>query len=254
MKDIQSQADHRRINIRKVGVKDISYPITVQDKARSVQRTVANVNMYVNLPHRFKGTHMSRFVEILNRFHGKVDLESFHRVLEEMKVRLDAQAAHVELEFPYFLRRAAGRTNAPGTVEYACRMHASLEEDDELTLEIRVPITRLPLEEGGDGLPRSPGRWGSARIQLRFRHFIWMEDLIQMMEEVLARGRDSRAVEREEGPALSVEGITKALGKRLSSHPDIRWFSIMVENLAEGYSTFASLEWPQKEAGGPVRA
>ena len=244
MKDIQSQADHRRINIKKVGVKDIAYPITVLDKARKVQRTVASVNMYVNLPHRFKGTHMSRFIEILNRFHGAVDLESFRQVLEEMKTRLDAQAAHVELEFPYFLQKSGSRDNGIGMVEYDCRMHASLEEEDRLTMEIRVPITSLSAAPAGAGLPRSPGRWGFATIRLRFKYFIWMEDLIQMVEEVISRNRDGRATAGSPELPLSVEGISKALGERLASHPDIRWFSIMVENLAEGYSTFASLEWP----------
>jgi len=104
MKDIQNLHDDRHINIRKVGVKTISYPVTVLDKARKIQKTVATVNMYVNLPHRFKGTHMSRFVEILNRFHGEINLRSFHLILEEMKERLDAAAAHMEIEFPYFLK------------------------------------------------------------------------------------------------------------------------------------------------------
>jgi len=88
MKDIQSLRDHRRINIRKVGVKTISYPITVLDREKRIQQTVATVNMYVNLPHRFKGTHMSRFVEILNQFHGRCNLRDFHRILQEMKERL----------------------------------------------------------------------------------------------------------------------------------------------------------------------
>jgi hypothetical protein len=105
MKDIQNLSDDRRINIRKVGVRRISYPVTVLDKARSIQKTVATVNMYVNLPHRFKGTHMSRFIEILNRFHGEINLKSFHRILQEMKDRLNAEAAHMEIEFPYFLQR-----------------------------------------------------------------------------------------------------------------------------------------------------
>ncbi len=249
MKDIQSQADHRRINIKKVGVKEISYPITVLDKARAVQRTVANVNMYVNLPHLFKGTHMSRFVEILNRFHGQVEIKSFMAVLEEMKERLDAQAAHVELEFPYFLKRNTGQGNCIGMAEYDCRMHASLEAEERLIMEVRVPITAsIPAYEG-DGLPRSPGRWGYANIRLRFRHFVWLEDLIQMVEEVIS-GK-VRAVDRAHDQGeLSVEGVTRDLGEMLSSHPDIRWFSIMVENLAEGYSTFASMEWPQEEEEG----
>ena len=105
MKDIQNQTDHRCIDIKKVGVKTITYPVTVLDKAQASQKTVATVNMYVNLPHRFKGTHMSRFVEILNRFHGEIDLNAFHDILEEMKGRLEAEAAHIEITFPYFLKK-----------------------------------------------------------------------------------------------------------------------------------------------------
>lgn len=113
MKDIQSSPDSRRINIRKVGVKTIHYPIIVLDKEKKTQQTVARVNMYVNLPHRFKGTHMSRFVEILNQFHGAFNLKTFHLILEEMKQRLDAEAAHLEIDFPYF--RSTGQTQrSPG--------------------------------------------------------------------------------------------------------------------------------------------
>ena len=165
MKDIQSQLDHRRINIKKVGVKTISYPITVLDKARKSQRTVATVNMYVNLPHHFKGTHMSRFVEILNRFHGRIDLESFHRILEEMKERLDAEAAHVEMAFDYFLPSDAGQGGL-GSVCYPCRMHGILEHSDELEFQFEVPLV-LPHADGKpSALPRSPGRWGTATVAL----------------------------------------------------------------------------------------
>ncbi|MEA2083844.1 MAG: GTP cyclohydrolase, FolE2/MptA family [Thermodesulfobacteriota bacterium] len=105
MKDIQNQPDDRRINIKKVGIKGISYPISVLDKKKKIQKTVATVNMYVNLPHLFKGTHMSRFIEILNRFHGDINLRSFRLILEEMKTKLKAEAAHIEIEFPYFLKK-----------------------------------------------------------------------------------------------------------------------------------------------------
>jgi GTP cyclohydrolase I len=105
MKDIQNQPDDRRINIKKVGIKGISYPISVLDKENKLQRTVGTVNMYVNLPHLFKGTHMSRFIEILNRFHGHINLRSFRLILEEMKTKLKAEAAHIEIEFPYFLKK-----------------------------------------------------------------------------------------------------------------------------------------------------
>jgi GTP cyclohydrolase I len=232
MKDIQNLRDDRRISIRKVGVKTISYPVTVLDKARKLQKTVATVNMYVNLPHRFKGTHMSRFIEILNRFRGEINLQSFHFILQEMKERLDAEASHLEIEFPYFMKRET----APGSIgmeRYECRMHGSLQECDDLVLEITVPIFLPPFASGHGGLPRSMGRWGTAKVAVRFNHFIWIEDLISLIEQGL---------ETDTHPRDSVEAVTRALGVVLSGHPAIHWFSIVVENLADGYATFASLE------------
>lgn len=262
MKDIQSQTDHRRINIKKVGVKDISYPITLLDKAQKVQRTVAKVNMYVNLPHRFKGTHMSRFIEILNRFRGEINLKSFHHILQEMKERLDAPAAHVEIEFPYFLKKVAPHPDVIGRREYRCRMHGSLTVEDDLTLEIRVPIGAPRLSSQRKGLPRSFGQWGAADVSLRCRQFIWMEDIIQIIEKIIAEqqypGRDGTAAEAatEASPLLlSVENLAKALSGELAQHHGIRWFQVTVENMAEGYNTFASLEWSGKDVDtiGPAK-
>jgi GTP cyclohydrolase I len=244
MKDIQNQPDHRRINIKKVGVKHISYPITVLDKARNQQSSVATVNMYVNLPHHFKGTHMSRFIEILNRFHGGINLKSLHVILDEMKERLQAEDAHIELEFPYFLKNETG----PGTVgikQYTCRMHGSLDQTDEFTMNIQVPIYPPLTRQAGDSLPRSLGRWGIADVNFSFRHFIWIEELIKMIEEVTLHNLDwSEATCETAGRALSVERITQAIGARLAENDDISRFTVTVRNLAVGFNTFATLEGP----------
>ena len=232
MKDIQNLRDDRRISIRKVGVKTITYPVTVLDRARRVQKTIATVNMYVSLPHRFKGTHMSRFIEILNRFHGEINLRSFHLILQEMKELLDAEAAHMEIAFPYFLQRDAV-SGSTGTERYECRMHGSLQEADDLVMEVTVPIFARPAAASQGELPRSMGRWGAAIVAVRFNHFIWIEDLISLVEKGLDSGRDVPG---------SVESITRNLGLIFSDHPAISWFSIVVENLTYGYSTFASLE------------
>lgn len=253
MKDIQGQSDHRRINIKKVGVTNISYPVTLLDKARQNQQTVATVNMYVNLPHQFKGTHMSRFIEVLNRFHGEINLKSFQSILEEMKSTLQAEAAHIELEFPYFLKKTSPPPNSVGIGEYRCRMHGSYEKKDELTVEIEVPISPPILSQVGQRLPRSLGHWGIADIRLRFRHFIWIEDLIQMVEEVTAH---DICWPQEAGSLpscqMSVEDITQALGKKLAEHPDIEWFQVRVENFSQGFTTFATLEWPRENHGTPA--
>lgn len=239
MKDIQSQVDHRRINIKKVGVKTISYPITVLDKASNRQSTVATVNMYVNLPHRFKGTHMSRFIEILNRFHGGIDLQSFHNILEEMKERLEAEAAHIEIAFPYFLKKK----HHPETLkasQYQCSMHGSLRQTDDLELQFSVPVS-LPLSEPiAEALPRSMGRWGMVFVRVRFQRFIWIEDLIMLVEEGIATERQN--VVNKLHPALSVEALTMLLAERMAELSAVKWFSVTVENLAQGYSTFAAIE------------
>src|SRR5664279_887660 len=107
MKDIQKSRDTRKIAIDKVGVKNISYPIIVMDKNRSFQHTIARVNMYVDLPHQFKGTHMSRFIEILNTYREKIALDKMETILLKMKEKLGASSAHMEIEFPYFVEKVA---------------------------------------------------------------------------------------------------------------------------------------------------
>jgi len=234
MKDIQNLRDDRRINIRKVGVKTITYPITVLDREKSLQQTVATVNMYVNLPHRFKGTHMSRFVEILNRFHGEFNLQKFHLILEEMKQQLDAEAAHLEIEFPYFLERTSG-AGSIGLERYECRMHGSLQQEDDLVMEVDVPITLPGTFPDGEGLPRSMGRWGYARVAVRFNEFIWIEDLISLVQQGLSG---------PSGLSDSVESVCRRLGAAFADTRAISWYRVVVENLADGYSTFASVETP----------
>ncbi len=260
MKDIQNQPDFRRINIRKVGVKHISYPLTVLDKENTTQKTVATVNMYVNLPHHFKGTHMSRFIEILNRFHGEINLKNFHLILAEMKDCLQAEAAHMEIDFPYFLKKNLGNPrptsagielNANTLTEYHCAMHGSLSVKDDLVLTVQVPIYPPSPSQTTHGLPRSLGHWGLATVSVRLLHFIWIEDLIRMVETVTSHNLCWPAC--TDGSAiceiLEVESITRALGCSLRDNAAIRWFALTVKNYSEGCNTFASLEWPE---GGEV--
>ncbi len=226
MKDIQSLHDSRRINIRKVGVKTITYPIIVLDKERNTQQTVAKVNMYVNLPHRFKGTHMSRFVEILNRFHGQFNLKTFHLILEEMKSRLDAEAAHLEIEFPYFLKARPTAKN-PGMERYDCRLHGSLSGQLDLVVEVAVPV---PLTAVFSGL------WGMVTVAVRMNRFLWIEDLIVLVEE---------AIIPQPAHPDEVESLCRRIGSVLRGSGALYWYKIVVKNIATGYSAFASTEWSE---------
>jgi len=234
MKDIQNLRDDRRINIRKVGVKTISYPLTVLDKERRLQQTVATVNMYVNLPHCFKGTHMSRFIEVLNRFHGEINLRNFHLILEEVKQRLDAEAAHMEIVFPYFLQTDPV-SGSIGSERYECRMHGFLEEEKDLILEVNVPIIVAGDQQSYGGLPKSMGHWGNVSVSVRFGRFLWIEDLICMVEEALMFYK---------GAPDSVESACRKVGTVLANHPAISWFKVIVENFSAGYSIFATVDGP----------
>ena len=235
MKDIQSLPDLRRISIRKVGVKNISYPIIVLDKERKTQQTVARVNMYVNLPHRFKGTHMSRFVEILNRFHGKFNLRTFHLVLEEMKDRLEAEAAHLEIAFPYFLHNRPQAPN-PGMERYECRLHGSLAERLDLVVEVDVPVALQPGPTTPGQGAVSAGIWGLVTVSVRMNRFLWIEDLIALIGEGVAPPPD---------PAGPVESMCRRVGSVLAASDAFDWYKVVVKNIASGYAAFASSEWPE---------
>jgi GTP cyclohydrolase I len=242
MKDIQNQIDHRRIDIRKVGVKTVSYPITLRDKAKKEQNTIAILNMYVNLPHRFKGTHMSRFIEILNEFHGKIDIRNFHRILEKMKERLDAEASHLEMEFPYFFT-AGGVDGADGSLAVRqCRviMIGSLVECGNIQFKLILPIILPRFAQPGGNLPRLAGHWGRLDVTVRFKAFLWLEDLLSHIE----KGIESEVAALAPGDhkTLSVEALVKRVGQCLAALPEVACYSILVENLGADYSTFATLE------------
>lgn len=221
-------------------MKTISYPITVLDKARSRQHTIATVNMYVNLPHQFKGTHMSRFVEILNRFHGAIDIAKFRVILEEMKEKLEAEAAHIEMAFAYFLPRKQEDPETLKSRRYECCMHGSLEVEEDLELRVEVPVSLPPAAPAGQGLPRSPGHWGKVVAAVKFRNFFWIEDIITLIENAIDSER-SAALDHEKN-GMSVESLTRRVAENLEEEKAIKWFSVKVQNLAEGYSTFAAME------------
>jgi GTP cyclohydrolase I len=233
MKDIQNLHDTRRIDIRKVGVKHVAYPIMVLDKASSTQQTVARVNMYVNLPHRFKGAHMSRFVEILNRFHGAFNLTTFHLILEEMKLRLVAEAAHLEIDFPYFFR--GGQVGRPdGMVRYDCRLHGSLASELDLVVEVDVPVS-LPGRDDAAAMPALSGLWGVITVAVRMKSFLWIEDLIALIEQ----GGGAPP-----GQSQTVESLCRRVSSVLLERQAFDWYKVVVKNFASGYSAFASAEWP----------
>lgn len=252
MPDMQKSRDTRNIAIDKVGVKDIRYPIVVQDKSREQQHTVARVNMFVDLPHHFKGTHMSRFIEVLNLYHGEISIDNLETILAEMKTRLEAGRAHLELEFPYFIEKRAPASGARGLMEYQCRMLGILDEDFDFVLEASVPVTSLcpcskEISERGAHNQRS-----MVNVQIRYRDHIWLEDLIEWVEgcasapvySLLKREDEKAVTEQAYDNPMFVEDMVRAITEKLKSVPEITWFQVQCENFESihNHSAYAQVE------------
>jgi GTP cyclohydrolase I len=142
VEDVQNLPDSRRIAIDQLGVSELRYPIVVLDRERQTQQTVARIAMSVSLPHHFKGTHMSRFIEVLNRHRGEITVRTLPAMLAELRDRLQAESARIELTFPYFLERAAPASGACAYMDSACSFIAQSDgKEEDFVLGVRVPVT-----------------------------------------------------------------------------------------------------------------
>jgi GTP cyclohydrolase I len=147
MIDIQATQDTREVPLQKVGVKNVRYPIQVLDKNHKVQSTTGTVNLFVNLPHNFKGTHMSRFIEVFHKHHNDISMNNFLEMLEEIRAKLDAERAFGRITFPYFIEKSAPVSKSAGLMEYTCSYEG----------EVTVRSEQLAVSKGeGGSLPLAP--------------------------------------------------------------------------------------------------
>lgn len=252
MEDIQNHKDHRNIDIDQVGVKGIRYPITVLDKNNGKQQTVAKINMYVNLPRHYKGTHMSRFVEVLNEHSKRVSLQNFSEILEEVKARLNAESAHMEITFPYFINKMAPVTGSEGLMEYKCTFKGALNKGIDIVTIIHVPISTLcPCSKEISDFGAHNQR-GEVTLKVRFKKFIWIEDLIKMVEDaassevfsVLKREDEKYVTEKAYENPMFVEDIVRDIALKLNEDANITWFAVESENFESihNHNAYAYIE------------
>ncbi len=257
MVDVQNRPDTRRIKIDKVGVKDIRYPITVMDKAREAQRTVASVNMYVDLPHQYKGTHMSRFIEVLSTHRDTISTQTIPAILADMKKRLNAASAHLELAFPYFIEKKAPVSGAVSLMEYTCNLTGHQHESSDLTVGVTVPITTLcPCSKEISAFGAHNQR-GMVTVVVRYNKFFWMEDLIRLVEEscssevfsLLKRADEKYVTEAAYENPMFVEDVVREVAVRLLADDTFTWFSIAAENFESihNHSAYAYIERSRDE-------
>ena len=238
MKDVQSTPDFRNMPIQKVGIRNIRYPITVRDKSRETQQTVASVTLSVNLPHTNRGTHMSRFVEVLDRFKNEVSYQSLDLILMEIKKALHAEESHIELAFPFFLRKKAPVSGLESLMSYDCMIEATYGTRMEIATHVEIPVhTLCPCSKEISAVSAHNQR-GTVAITVGMTKFIWIEDLIQIAEDsassplyaLLKREDEKYITERAYENPRFVEDVVREVALRLQSLPGLRYHMIEVEN------------------------
>jgi GTP cyclohydrolase I len=252
MIDVQNLKDHRNVDIQKVGIKNIRYPITVLDKANGTQNTVASINMYVNLPRHFKGTHMSRFVEVLNAHRHEINLRHFGTILEELRRVLRAESAHMQVTFPYFIEKRAPVSGAPGLMEYTCEFSGSVGATRVVAVGVTVPVTTLCPCSKEISSRGSHNQRGLVSVRVMYRRFFWIEDLIQLVEEsascdvyaVLKRPDEKYVTEKAYDNPAFVEDVVRNVALKLDADPNFQAYTVEAENFESihNHSAYAYVE------------
>jgi len=250
--DIQSQKDHRNIKINKVGVKSIRYPITVLDKKNGSQHTIGTINMYVSLPHHFKGTHMSRFIEVLNRYRQGINIKNIITIMNKIKESLNAESAHMEIEFPYFIEKEAPVTRAKSLMEYTCKFWGSHNKKVDLIVGVEVPVTTLCPCSKEISRKGAHNQRSIVTVKIRFKTIFWIEDLIKIVEDsascevyaMLKRPDEKYVTERAYNNPMFVEDVVRNVAEKLEKDSNITWFSVESENLESihNHSAYAFVE------------
>jgi GTP cyclohydrolase I len=253
MIDIQNQKDYRNIDIKKVGVKGIKYPIVVLDRHHGTQPVNATINIYVDLPHHFKGTHMSRFVEILNDFRGQINIKTFQTILGKTRDKLRARSAHMEIEFPYFIEKTAPVSKAKSLMEYRCSFCGHNDGDiTDFLVGVVVPVTTLcPCSKEISNMGAHNQR-SIVTVKVRFEKFFWIEDLIRTVENsasgevysLLKRVDEKYVTEKAYENPMFVEDVVRNVAEQLNKDPNFKWYSIEAENFESihNHSAYAFVE------------
>jgi GTP cyclohydrolase I len=239
MQDKQNERDHRELRIDKVGVRGLRFPIQIRDKAHVVQNTVATIGMYVDLPKEFKGTHMSRFIEVLNAHGNMVHVENITEILHKMQKKLNADTAHIEMEFPFFLSKRAPVTGMEGMMDYTARFDATAcGKEIDFVLTVIAGVTTLCPCSKAISQYGAHNQRGTVTVQIRSRKAVWIEDLIALIEgsasselySLLKRQDEKAVTERAYENPVFVEDLVRNVALRLNAHRDVTWYKVEAEN------------------------
>ena len=258
MVDVQGSADTRRIAINKVGIKSIRHPVKIAERpqagaAPGVQHTVATFNMTVGLPQEFKGTHMSRFVEILNAHEKEISVESFHVMLREMVDRLGAQEGHIEMKFPYFINKSAPVSGVKSLMDYEVTFIGEISEGKtRFRMQVLVPVTSLcpcskQISDYGAHNQRS-----HVTVTAQTAAFVWIEEMVELVERqascelygLLKRPDEKLVTERAYDNPKFVEDLVRDVAAALNGDTRVLSYVVEAENFESihNHSAYALIE------------
>ncbi len=253
MADVQNHPAGVALDIDTVGVKGFKLPLVVSDRQKGSQHTVALVDLGVDLPAHFKGTHMSRFVEALENWNEDLSYRSIKTLLEDMNDRLMARKAYARFSFPYFIRKSAPVSGVSGLLAYECRLTGELQDGKlGLLLEVTVPVmTVCPCSKAISDEGAHSQR-AEVRFTVRMSGLCWIEECVAMAESagsspvypVLKREDEKFVTESAFARPVFVEDVVREVACQLDEHPMITWYRVEVESQESihGHNAFARLE------------
>jgi len=258
--DVQGSLDRRHIAIDKVGIKNIRHPIRVRDKSEGIQHTIAVFNMYVGLPHNFKGTHMSRFVEILNRDEREISVESFGPMLRMMVERLEAKSGHLEMNFPYFISKTAPVSGVHSLMDYEVSFVGTITGDGrhEFSLKVVVPATSLCPCSKEISAYGAHNQRSHITVTATLNQHMWIEEIVQIVENLascevyglLKRPDEKYVTERAYDNPKFVEDMVRDVAAVLNVEPRIDAYIVESENFESihNHSAYALIERDKRKA------
>jgi GTP cyclohydrolase I len=239
LQDVQNLADTRQLAIDKVGIRAIRHPVIVKDKTGDGQHTVATFNMYVHLPKHFKGTHMSRFVEILNSNARAISVQSFQEILQEMAIKLEAQSGYIEMTFPYFINKSAPVSGVKSLLDYEVTFIGETNNGKhDVKVKVLIPVTSLCPCSKKISAYGAHNQRSHVTITITLKEFMWVEDMIAMVEAqasselygLLKRPDEKYVTELAYDNPKFVEDMVRDIATAFKNQPHVKHFIIECEN------------------------
>ncbi len=265
--DTQNQTDDRKLSIDRVGVKNLRYPIQIRDRPQANEKptsshdqsTIATVQLTVDLPHHFKGTHMSRFVEVLNSHGPVLHVLNVRIILEQLLAKLHAEEAHVDFEFPFFLEKKAPVTKAKALMDYNVRFSATLtarkkefQEVFDFVATVIVPVTTLCPCSKAISASGAHNQRGQVTFSVRCTKAMWIEEMIRLVEDsascelytLLKRPDEKFVTERAYANPVFVEDLVRNVALRAETDSNILWYRVEAENFESihNHNAYALIE------------